>query len=611
MKKRILALLLCLSTLMLMQGCSITKVLDKDMDMLVSAEEPEASTDEVYKIPQKDDADTEIETADTEPIPLMFGSDKEVTYVRPDGTVEGKYEIPEYSTIIGFDGFTVYYYVYDAYYDGPEKEVLHSYDVKAKADKEICRITFGSFMTYYDGKIWFLSTDVGSVYKEYYADVNTGEIKENTEISDVLEKYSARHDYDYKFCSQKFFDEAGYILLYDTDRTYLYDKDAIVALSLPEDAYEIVYWDETSVFANTVSDYDGMSTLLRYDIKDATTEVVSEKYQGTLAVYDRELFWYEREKESNGETKYHVYYMDLNTFETGEAVTMKRTPGTSEYFNAIATFTPCESGYFYAECDYGKIVWCHTLKSLGGAGATEKVATDPIREHKWKEIGSVQAVYNESYCANCGKKVEEYYEEYFVINSDLSPYAKDINDALYAICMANGEHYAATDPYIPAEDDECEFHGTYMGMSSYEHTLFDAKIIKDHYLTVDMDGYMYMGGAHGLPFTGHYLFDLNTGKEVTMADLFDGTEEQFKELIATKVKEHFLSFEDPEYSPYYTTDADELYSSAYEGAAFDMVPIGFNEDGLYIDYQPYQMGPYAAGFIDIDISYDDINLKWD
>ena len=59
MKKRILALLLCLSTLMLMQGCSITKVLDKDMDMLVSAEEPETTPDDVYKIPQKDDADKE------------------------------------------------------------------------------------------------------------------------------------------------------------------------------------------------------------------------------------------------------------------------------------------------------------------------------------------------------------------------------------------------------------------------------------------------------------------------------------------------------------------------------------------------------------------------
>ena len=241
MKKRLLALLLCLSTLMLMHGCSITKVLDKDMDMLVSAEEPETTPDDVYKIPQKDDADTEIETADTEPIPLMFGNDKEVTYVRPDGTVEGKYEIPEYSTIIGFDGFTVYYYVYDAYYDGPEKEVLCSYDVKTKSEKEICRIEFGSFMTYYDGKIWFLSTNGGTFYKEFYADVNTGEIKENSEISDVLEKYSARHDYDYKVCSQRSFDEAGYILLYDTDRTYMYDKDAIVALSLPKDISETVY----------------------------------------------------------------------------------------------------------------------------------------------------------------------------------------------------------------------------------------------------------------------------------------------------------------------------------------------------------------------------------
>ncbi len=612
MKKKLIVLLLCISTMMLIAGCSITKVLDKDMDMLVSSDEPETSSKDVYKIPKKEpDLRPVSEPSNMDPIPLVFGHDKKVTYVFPDGTLEGTYDIPAYSTLIGFDGFTVYYYAYDIYYDGDEKEVLYSYDVKTKTDKEICRIRSGSFMSYYKGKICFLSYGEDASYKEYYADVNTGEIVENTEISDILGKYSARHDYDYRFCSERFFDEAGYILLYDADRTYMYDKEAVVALSLPKDAYETVYWDDTSVYVNTMSDYEGTCTLYRYDIKDSTVATVSDKYQGTLAINDNRLYWYESENESNGETKYHVYYIDLDTFKTGEAVTMRRTPGISEYYTAISSFTPCETGYFYAECGFGEIKWCYSYVSASGNVVSNNAIAEPIRECKWKEIGSVQAVSNESYCAKCGKKTEKYYEEFFVLDSDLSPFAKDINDTLYGICQSNLAGYGATDPYIPADDSECEYHGTYMGMASYEHTLSDAKIIKDHYLTVDMNGYMYMGGAHGMPFTGHYLFNLNTGKEVLMSDLFNGTEEQFKELIATKVKEDLLSYEGPEYAPYYTTDPDELYESAYESATLDLLPVGFNEDGLYIDYQPYAMGPYAAGFIVIYISYDDIDLKWD
>ena len=613
MKKRLLAIVLCLSTLMLMQGCSLTQVLDKGSDMLVSATESETSTEEVYKIPQKEEVDLSpsVEPTNMDPIPLVFGNDLEVTYVYPDGTFEGTYELPSYSTLIGFDGYTVYYYAYDANYEGDEKEVLYSYDVKTKADKEICRIEFGSFMIYYDGKIWFLAYDDNSKYKEYSADVTTGVISETSEISDVLDRYSARHDYDYKFSSKRFFDEAGYILLYDTDRTYMYDKDAVVALSLPEDTYDTVYWDKNSVFLTTMSDYDGISTFSRYDVKDATTTVISDKYQGTLAVFDGKLYWYECERQTDGETHYPVYYIDLNTYETGDAVTLRRTPGTSEYFNILDTFTPCETGYFYADCDYGKINWNYTYRSVSGYDVTNNALTKPIREHKWNEIGQVQAAYCENYCPMCGKKIEEYYEEHFILNESLSAHAKDINDALYARFQANMDNYASSDTSYIVDDSECDIHGTYMGMSSYEHTVFDAKIIKDHYLTVDMDGYMYMGGAHGLPFTGHYLFDLNTGRELLLSDLYNGSNEQLKELVATKVRENLLSYKDGEYAPFYETDPDALYQSVYEDTEIDTLPVGFSEDSLYIDYQPYQMGPFAAGFIVIEISYDDIDLKWD
>ena len=62
MKKRFWALVLCLSTLMLMQGCSVTDALDRGSDMLVSTSQPEASTDEVYKIPKKEAPDLSSRT---------------------------------------------------------------------------------------------------------------------------------------------------------------------------------------------------------------------------------------------------------------------------------------------------------------------------------------------------------------------------------------------------------------------------------------------------------------------------------------------------------------------------------------------------------------------
>ena len=54
---------------------------------------------------------------------------------------------------------------------------------------------------------------------------------------------------------------------------------------------------------------------------------------------------------------------------------------------------------------------------------------------------------------------------------------------------------------------------------SYDNELSRVEVLGADYLTVDYSGYEYTGGAHGYPYRSHYLFDLTTGEEKTLADL--------------------------------------------------------------------------------------------
>ncbi|MBQ2100837.1 MAG: DUF3298 domain-containing protein, partial [Lachnospiraceae bacterium] len=79
-----------------------------------------------------------------------------------------------------------------------------------------------------------------------------------------------------------------------------------------------------------------------------------------------------------------------------------------------------------------------------------------------------------------------------------------------------------------------------------------------------------------------------------------------KKLVATKTQADFLSY-DEDMNPYYGgEDADSIYQKAYEYASLDASLITFEETGIYVIYSPYDMGPYASGFINIFISYEEL-----
>ncbi len=131
------------------------------------------------------------------------------------------------------------------------------------------------------------------------------------------------------------------------------------------------------------------------------------------------------------------------------------------------------------------------------------------------------------------------------------------------------------------------------------------QILNEKYLTVDYSGYWYAGGAHGMPYMNQRLFDLSTGEEKTLQDFYRGSSKDFKKLIATKTKEDYLSYPENE-SPYFAGDADTVYQQAYDYALLDKGNLIFGKDGIDYYYPPYDMGPYASGYIFIHISYQEL-----
>lgn len=124
---------------------------------------------------------------------------------------------------------------------------------------------------------------------------------------------------------------------------------------------------------------------------------------------------------------------------------------------------------------------------------------------------------------------------------------------------------------------------------------FLIKFYRDQLLVLELEGYDYpFGAAHGMPYKVFAHINLMNGKLFKLADLFNEDSDYVKVLsgiIAKQIKE------DDQYS--------YVFPDAYKGISADQ-PFYVENEALYLYFEPYEIGPYAAGFPTFKIQVDEI-----
>lgn len=346
-----------------------------------------------------------------------------------------------------------------------------------------------------------------------------------------------------------------------------------------------------------------------YCIDIATGEVndipQGEKGFQFLAFRDGAAYFAEDVSEEYGINKNNVYQYQCADKALKQLYTAQTIPGTDGLISGMSNFQLID-GRLYALSLNGDTVEWSTLKTQDGKAEMSGIEC-PLKELNTLKYGTVSYISDIVLCPYCGTPLSKDYNEIFVLSAKYSSYADQINKVIYDRFSEGDHNLGEEGSDVQYNEEECENHLEYpmQWCTTVDDYISNVRIINDNYLVVDRSGYWYGGGAHGYPMREQLLFDLTSGEQKTLKDFYTGSEEDFKRLIAQKTKEDFETY-DEENCPYFSQDAESVYNDAYESASLENTYIEFNEDGAFIVYFPYDMGSYAAGFIEVPVSYEEL-----
>lgn len=118
---------------------------------------------------------------------------------------------------------------------------------------------------------------------------------------------------------------------------------------------------------------------------------------------------------------------------------------------------------------------------------------------------------------------------------------------------------------------------------------------KDLYIPEINTYYYPFGAAHGMTARSTPNINLKTGEFYSLSDLFDCTTRWIDEI--NKIIENMIET-DPQYS--------YVYEDGFKGIT-SIQSFYVDEDNLYIFFAPYEIAPYAAGFVTFKIPFADID----
>ena len=237
---------------------------------------------------------------------------------------------------------------------------------------------------------------------------------------------------------------------------------------------------------------------------------------------------------------------------------------------------------------------------------------EPGEEDKFADCFADNGIENyEHYFSENKVRSYAYYVEGFQLDSNIKN-ADKINEKLKAYF---DEKIASNEEAAITSKNEFLEYGYFPGLftfSTNDENVSSVQLLGDKYVQIGYSGYDYFGGAHGMPYHTYVIYSLDTANEVTFADLYSGTQEEFAKIVADYSLESYMNNEELYYPPFDENDSDyeaDLYQQFLDGATTEMQGY-FDGDNYVIEYAPYEYGPYAAGFIEVPIPLSKLGIKF-
>lgn len=133
---------------------------------------------------------------------------------------------------------------------------------------------------------------------------------------------------------------------------------------------------------------------------------------------------------------------------------------------------------------------------------------------------------------------------------------------------------------------ECDEDGLFEGLGAYFETSVTVLADTLGFVTYEVDGYDYTGGAHGMPFNYGVTFSKEDGSQMGW-DIFADTTRLVP--FVKEVVEHYFD----EVADGFTTDC--LFDGVYEDFPLPYCEPWLTAEGVQFVYSAYEIAPYVAG----------------
>ena len=133
-------------------------------------------------------------------------------------------------------------------------------------------------------------------------------------------------------------------------------------------------------------------------------------------------------------------------------------------------------------------------------------------------------------------------------------------------------------------------------MGHEEHKVIDILSVTPKTFTLEVSNYGYSGGAHGNSNTALINYDRTTGKELKIDELFI---KNYKTKLTKIIEKEYRKQE-------HVTAKDNLADKLYwfKNRFVLAENIGVGKDGLQLEYNSYEIKPYAGGTTSLTVRYE-------